>query len=134
VSKGPQPIPVPVVVGKAKDDAVAAVKAAGLTAAVAPDEVFDRNVPKGAVVSQSPANGTLTRGGTVTLTVSKGPKMVQVPSYIGKQASDARKALEALGFEVRVNNILGGFFGTVRDQSPVNREVPEGSVITITVV
>jgi serine/threonine-protein kinase len=91
-------------------------------------------VPKGAVVSQSPANGTLTRGGTVTLTVSKGPKMVQVPSYIGKQASDARKALEALGFEVRVNNILGGFFGTVRDQSPVNREVPEGSVITITVV
>ena len=134
VSKGPQPIPVPLVVGKPKDDAVAVVKAAGLAAEVASEEVFDRNVPKGAVVSQSPANGTLTRGGTVTLTVSKGPRMVQVPSYIGKQAAEARKALEALGFEVRVNNILGGFFGTVRDQSPVNREVPEGSVITITVV
>jgi serine/threonine-protein kinase len=134
VSKGPQPIPVPVVVGKAKDDAVAAVKAAGLTAEVAPDEVFDRNVPKGAVVSQSPADGTLIRGGTVTLTVSKGPRMVQVPSYIGKQASEAEQALKKLGFEVRRNNILGGFFGTVRDQSPVDREVPEGSVITITVV
>ena len=134
VSKGPQPIPVPAVVGKAKDDAVAAVKAAGLTAEVAPDEVFDRNVPKGAVVSQSPADGTLIRGGTVTLTVSKGPRMVQVPSYIGKQASEAEQALKKLGFEVRRNNILGGFFGTVRDQSPVDREVPEGSVITITVV
>ncbi|MDQ0664894.1 beta-lactam-binding protein with PASTA domain [Arthrobacter ulcerisalmonis] len=134
VSKGPQPIPVPSVVGKTEKEAVAAVKAAGLTAEVAPDEVFDRNIPEGAVVSQSPANGTLTRGGTVTLTISKGPKMVKVPSYVGKQASDARKALEALGFQVKVNNILGGFFGTVRDQSPVNKEVPEGSVITITVV
>lgn len=134
VSKGPQPIPVPSVVGKSADDAVAAVKAAGLTAEVDPEKVFDRKIPAGAVVSQSPANGTLTRGGTVTLTVSKGPRMVAVPSYIGKQAGEARKALEALGFEVRVNNILGGFFGTVRDQSPVNKEVPEGSVITITVV
>lgn len=134
VSKGPQPIAVPSVVGKSGDDAVAALKAAGLTAKVAPEAVFDRNIPEGAVVSQSPANGTLTRGGTVTLTISKGPRMVAVPSYIGKQATEARKALEALGFQVRVNNILGGFFGTVRDQSPVNREVPEGSVITITVV
>ncbi|TQJ61611.1 serine/threonine-protein kinase [Arthrobacter sp. SLBN-83] len=134
VSKGPQPIAVPSVIGKSEDDAVAAIEAAGLNARVAPDEVFDRNVPEGDVASQSPANGTLTRGGTVTLTISKGPKMVNVPSYIGKQASEARKALEALGFQVRVNNILGGFFGTVRDQSPVDREVPEGSVVTITVV
>ena len=134
VSKGPQPIPVPSVIGKSEDDAVAAIEAAGLTAEVSPDEVFDRNVPEGDVAGQAPANGTLARGGTVTLTISKGPRMVNVPSYIGKQASEARKALEALGFQVRVNNILGGFFGTVRDQSPVDREVPEGSVITITVV
>lgn len=134
VSKGPQPIPVPSVVGQEEDAAVAAIEAAGLTADVAPGEVFDRKVPEGSVVSQSPANGTLTRGGTVTLTVSKGPRMVEVPSFIGKQATEARKGLEALGFEVRVNNILGGFFGTVRDQDPVGEEVPEGSVVTITVV
>ncbi|UZX02665.1 Stk1 family PASTA domain-containing Ser/Thr kinase [Arthrobacter sp. CDRTa11] len=134
VSKGPQPIPVPAVVGEAAEDAVAAIEAAGLKAVIAPQEVNDRNVPKGAVASQSPASGTLTRGGTVTLTVSKGPKLVKVPSYIGKQADDAREALEELGFEVRVNEILGGFFGTVRSQDPVNTEVPEGSVITLTVV
>lgn len=134
VSKGPQPIPVPSVVGQDKDEAVKAIEAAGLKAVIAQETVNDRKVPKGAVASQSPSNGTLTRGGTVTLTVSKGPKLVEVPSYIGKQASEARKELEKLGFEVRVNNILGGFFGTVRDQDPVKKEVPEGSVITLTVV
>lgn len=134
VSKGPQPIAVPAVVGQDQDDAVKAIEAAGLKAVVAPETVNDKTVPKGAVASQSPSSGTLTKGGTVTLTVSKGPKLVKVPSYIGKQASEARRELEKLGFEVRVNNILGGFFGTVRDQDPVNKEVPEGSVITLTVV
>lgn len=134
VSKGPEPIPVPSVVGMDKDDAVDAIEAAGLKADVAKDEVNDRNVPKGSVAAQSPSNGTLTRGGTVTLTISDGPKMVKVPSYVGKQAKEAREALEGLGFKVEVNNILGGFFGTVRDQDPVNKEVPEGSVITLTVV
>ncbi len=134
VSKGPEPIPVPSVVGQDEDDAVDAIEAAGLQADVAREEVFSREIPKGAVASQAPAAGTLTRGDTVTLTISKGPRMVQVPSYIGKQAKEAEQALRQLGFDVKVNNILGGFFGTVRDQDPVNKEVPEGSVITLTVV
>ncbi|MEJ1180259.1 MULTISPECIES: Stk1 family PASTA domain-containing Ser/Thr kinase [unclassified Pseudarthrobacter] len=134
VSKGPEPIPVPSVVGMDEDDAVDAIEAAGLKADVAKDKVNDRNVPKGSVAAQSPPNGTLTRGGTVTLTISDGPKMVKVPSYVGKQAKEAEQALRQLGFDVKVNNILGGFFGTVRDQDPVNKEVPEGSVITLTVV
>ncbi|MBP1235052.1 serine/threonine-protein kinase [Arthrobacter sp. PvP102] len=134
VSKGPEPIPVPDVRGQEQGAAVKALEAAGLKAVISPETVNDKKVPKGAVVAQEPSNGTLTRGATVTLTVSKGPKLVNVPSYIGKQANDARKALEKLGFEVRVNNILGGFFGTVRDQDPVDTQVPEGSVVTLTVV
>ncbi|KQR79077.1 protein kinase [Arthrobacter sp. Leaf337] len=134
VSKGPEPIPVPDVRGQEQGAAVKALEAAGLKAAISPGTVNDKKVPKGAVVAQDPSSGTLTRGDTVTLTVSKGPKLVDVPSYIGKQANDARKALEKLGFEVRVNNILGGFFGTVRDQDPVDTQVPEGSLVTLTVV
>ncbi len=134
VSKGPQPIPVPDVRGKAQDAAVKALQDAGLKAVIAPETVNDRSVPKGAVVSQTPANGTLIRGEAVTLTVSKGPKMVKVPSFIGKQADEAEKELKKLGFKVEINKILGGFFGTVRDQSPVNTEVPEDSVVTLTVV
>jgi beta-lactam-binding protein with PASTA domain/serine/threonine protein kinase len=134
VSKGPQPIPVPSVVGMEENDAVDAIEAAGLKADVLKDEVNDPKVPKGSVAAQSPASGNLTKGATVTLTISDGPKLVKVPSFIGKQAGEARKGLEALGFKVEVNNILGGFFGTVRDQDPVDDEVPEGSVITLTVV
>lgn len=134
VSKGPQPIPVPDVRGQQQDAAVKAIQDAGLKAVIAPETVNDKTVPKGAIVAQSPANGTLTRGETVTLTVSKGPKMVKVPSFIGKQADEAEKELKKLGFKVEVNKILGGFFGTVRDQNPVNTEVPEDSVITLTVV
>lgn len=134
VSKGPQPIPVPDVRGMAQDAAVKALQDAGLKAVIAPETVNDKSVPKGAVVSQAPANGTLIRGGSVTLTVSKGPKMVKVPSFIGKQADEAERELKKLGFKVEINKILGGFFGTVRDQSPVNTEVPEDSVVTLTVV
>ena len=85
-------------------------------------------------MAQDPASGNLTRGGSVTLTISKGPRLVEVPSFIGQQADEAEAALRELGFEVQVNDILGGFFGTVRDQDPVNEEVPEGSVVTLTVV
>ncbi|MET3921864.1 PASTA domain-containing protein [Arthrobacter sp. UYEF20] len=134
VSKGPQPIPVPDVRGQEQDAAVKALEAAGLKAVISPETVNDRKIPKGSVVAQDPASGNLTKGGTVNLTISKGPKLVDVPSFVGKQAKEAREALENLGFEVRVNNILGGFFGTVRDQDPVNTKAPEGSVVTLTVV
>ncbi|MET3369847.1 UNVERIFIED_CONTAM: serine/threonine protein kinase/beta-lactam-binding protein with PASTA domain [Jeotgalibacillus campisalis] len=134
VSKGPQPIPVPDVRGLTQDAAVKAIQDAGLKAVIAPETVNDKTVPKGAVVSQIPANGTLVRGEAVTLTVSKGPKLVKVPSFIGKQADEAEKELKRLGFKVEVNKILGGFFGTVRDQNPVNAEIPEDSVVTLTVV
>ena len=134
VSKGPQPIPVPDVRGQEQDAAVESLEALGLKAVISPETVNDRKIPRGAVVSQVPASGNLSKGGSVVLTISKGPKLLDVPSYIGKQANDARRALEQLGFEVRVNNILGGFFGTVRDQDPVNTKAAEGSVVTLTVV
>ncbi|MDR7084041.1 serine/threonine-protein kinase [Arthrobacter ginsengisoli] len=134
VSRGPQPIPVPDVRGKKQGEAVEAIEAAGLKAVIAPDTVNDRSVPKGAVVEQDPASGNLTRGGAVTLTISKGPRLVDVPSFVGKQVDEARNALEDLGFEVKVENIFGGFFGTVREQDPEDTKAPEGSVVILRVV
>jgi serine/threonine protein kinase/beta-lactam-binding protein with PASTA domain len=133
-SKGPKPIPVPSVAGKSESDAVAALKAVGLVAVTAPEQVNSKTVPAGVVVSQSPDSGNLTAGGTVTLTLSKGPKMVAVPDMVGKQVGAATTELKALGFEVKVENLLGGFFGTVRFQSPEGGEAPEGSTITLRVV
>lgn len=135
VSKGPQPVAVPRVVGLGQDNAVAALQAAGLQPAIADAPVFDRTIPAGSVAAQTPAAGeSAPKGSTVTLTLSKGPRMVHVPSFVGQQVSVAQAALEKLGFKVNVQNILGGFFGTVRAQDPVDRDVPEGSTITLTVV
>lgn len=134
VSKGPKPIPVPSLVGKTSADARAALQGVGLVAAVAPEQVNSATVPAGAVVSQSPADGTLTAGGTVTLTISKGPKLVMVPDLVGRQVDDARAQLKALGFKVKVENLLGGFFGTVRFQDPQGVEAPEGSTVTLRVI
>ncbi|HET8795850.1 MAG TPA: PASTA domain-containing protein, partial [Arthrobacter sp.] len=134
VSKGPQPIDVPSVVGETQDAATSTLAAAGLDPVIADETVFHPSIPAGSVVSQEPAAGQLFRGDPVTLTMSKGPEMVEVPNFIGDQVEDAVQELEELGFEVEVNNILGGFFGTVRDQEPVDQSIPKGSVVTLTVV
>ena len=45
--------------------------------------------------------------------ISKGPEMATIPSgLVGKQESAATKTLEALGFEVKTDKVLGGLFGT----------------------
>jgi eukaryotic-like serine/threonine-protein kinase len=134
VSLGPEPIDVPVVTGMSQDEAVQALADAGLRASIDPETVFDRDVPAGAVAAQRPDSGRLNRGGAVTLTISRGPRMVDVPSFIGQPVNQARRELERLGFRVEVDEILGGFFGTVRAQDPVDESVPEGSLITLTVV
>ncbi|ALE05459.1 protein kinase [Arthrobacter sp. ERGS1:01] len=134
VSKGPKPIPVPSVVGKTGADAQASLKAAGLTPAIAPEQLNSATVPAGSVLSQAPDSGTLTAGGTVTITLSKGPRMIAVPDMIGKQVGVATAELKALGFKVEVENLLGGFFGTVRFQSPQGVDAPEGSTIILKVI
>ncbi|MCW1249536.1 PASTA domain-containing protein [Acaricomes phytoseiuli] len=133
-SQGPRPIPVPGVVGKTQDAAITALQAVDLTPVVAPEQVNDAKVPAGSVVSQNPADAQVRKGTEVTLVISKGPRMVQVPSFIGKQAQQAAEELKRLNLEVKIDEVLGGFFGTVRAQDPVNTSVPEGSVITLTVV
>lgn len=134
VSKGPAPVQVPSVVGKSTEEATRLLEAAGLKPQVAPERVNSSTVPDGSVAVQTPASGLVERGGTVTLTESMGPRMVEVPSFVGRQVAEARSELEKLGFTVDVNEILGGFFGTVRAQDPAGKSVPEGSTVTLTVV
>lgn len=134
VSKGPAPVEVPVVTGQGQEAAVKAVEAAGLSAEVEPEKVNSATVPAGAVVSQTPASGLVERGSTVTLTISLGPRMVDVPNYVGRRAEDAKADLESRGFTVRVENLLGGLLGLVRDQDPGAGTAPEGSTVTLKVV
>src|SRR5919199_969861 len=77
VSKGPQPVAVPSVVGSSFATASSELQAAGF--AVARRDVASSQ-PKDTVVDQSPKAGTSAPPhSTVTLFVSKGPKTSAVP-------------------------------------------------------
>ena len=133
VSKGRKPIKVTDFTGKNAQTASRELSDLGLKVDATAQENSD-TVPKGRVISQSPRDGTLFRGDTVTLVVSKGPVLVDVPNVVGQQVQQARQALEAAGFTVAVREALGGFFGTVRLQDPAGGKAPKGSTVTLTIV
>jgi serine/threonine-protein kinase len=134
VSKGRRPITVPKVVGAPADAASATIIKAGLKAARG-DDVNSDTVPAGRVVSQRPAKGTLFRGDTVTIAVSKGPVMVQVPGVVGRPVAEAEKALTELGFTVQKDYPFGRLFDLVRVQSiEGGQQAPRGSTIILTIV
>ncbi|MGE7389229.1 Stk1 family PASTA domain-containing Ser/Thr kinase [Streptomyces sp. NPDC004126] len=131
VSKG-RPVQVPSVTGKSADQARAALEAVGLKVETAPEQVNSPS-PAGTVANQSAAAGTQAAAGdTVTLTLSKGPRQVQVPNVAGQDVEVARKTLEALGFKVKVDRPFLSFSNTVDTQSvPAGQSAPEGSTITV---
>ncbi len=134
VSKGRQPVDVPDVAGHTRQDAKATLTGLGLTVKFGPEQ-HDRNVAKGDVISQSPGPGTAHKGDTVTLVVSKGPRMVAVPDVIGMTTEQATSTLEDAGLKVKVNRYFGGIFNKVRAQSIAkDKQVAVGTTVTISVV
>ncbi|MFB7585730.1 Stk1 family PASTA domain-containing Ser/Thr kinase [Streptomyces sp. NPDC056169] len=133
VSKG-SPIDVPDATGETVADATATLQEAGLTVRVAPERI---NSPEdaGTVAAQSLAEGSrAAEGDTITLTVSKGPKLVEVPDVTGESTDDARTALEDAGFEVEVKKSFPFLGNTVASQSVEGGSTaPEGSTVTITI-
>ncbi|MER6749352.1 Stk1 family PASTA domain-containing Ser/Thr kinase [Streptomyces fungicidicus] len=132
VSKG-SPVDVPDVTGDDLADARADLEEAGLKVKIAPERVNSEH-DAGQVARQNPGEGRqVAEGDTVTLTLSKGPEMVEVPDVVGDSVDDARSRLEGAGFRVKEDRGLLGLFGdTVRSQSVDGGDTaPRGSTITI---
>ncbi|MFR9791645.1 Stk1 family PASTA domain-containing Ser/Thr kinase [Streptomyces sp. MB22_4] len=134
VSKG-SPVDVPDVTGDDPADAEQELTAAGLRVRISSEQV---NSPydKGKVARQSPGDGgQAAAGDTVTLTLSKGPQMIEVPDVTGDSVDDAHQALEGAGFKVEEDRGILGLFGdTVKKQSVEGgKTAPKGSTITITI-
>ena len=132
VSKG-SPVDVPDVTGDDLEDARAGLEEAGLKVKIAPERVNSEH-DAGQVARQNPGEGRqVAEGDTVTLTLSKGPEMVEVPDVVGDSVDDARSRLEGAGFRVKEDRGLLGLFGdTVRSQSVDGGDTaPRGSTITI---
>ncbi len=135
VSKG-SPIDVPDVTGESLADAQAELEEAGLKVKISAKEINSSEYDKGQVARQTPQNGsTAAEGDTVTLTLSKGPEMIEVPDVVGDSVADATAQLQEAGFEVDEDRGLLGLFGdTVKSQSVTGGETaPKGSTITITI-
>jgi eukaryotic-like serine/threonine-protein kinase len=109
LSRGPEPIEVPDVLGLKAEKAARVLEQVGFT--VAQTDAYSNDVAPGRVVSTSPAAGELgLDGGEVQLSVSIGPEFeeLKMPDVTGMALSDARAKLTSLGLRVRVVNSCDG--------------------------
>lgn len=126
VSKGPNPVKVPLVIGKNIEDAKQALAKVKIT--VGKVEAVDSDKPKDEVVSQSIGDGnSVTDGMVIDLQISKGPALLTVPEVRGMQLDQAKQTLESMGFAVDPQG-----FGTVRQMDPQpGTQVPPGTRIRL---
>ncbi|MDO5499863.1 MAG: Stk1 family PASTA domain-containing Ser/Thr kinase [Propionibacteriaceae bacterium] len=82
----------PAVAGMPQATAVETAEGQGLGVQI--NEAFSETEPAGVVISTEPAAGAdIDRGGTVAITVSKGPERFAMPRVIGMSKDDATKML-----------------------------------------
>ncbi|MFN8078798.1 MAG: Stk1 family PASTA domain-containing Ser/Thr kinase [Kineosporiaceae bacterium] len=127
---------VPKLVGKSRDEALAALTQNGLKAGKITTEYNDQ-AAKGTVIGTKPGSGnTVKAGSSVALTVSDGPAPVDVPDVMKQWVDNARQMLGNAGFEVEVieednPDVDPGF---VFGQDPAGgTQAPKGSKVQITV-
>ncbi|MDA8334607.1 MAG: PASTA domain-containing protein [Peptococcaceae bacterium] len=128
-------VQVPDVTGRTYSEAHTVMSGAGLRT----DMVSGVNpaVPKGLVISQDPVAGALVKQNrVVTLTVSQGPQMVQVPDLTGMTGDAANTALGNAGLKMDSVNQTSATVpsGQVMGQTPgPGTSVPTQSHVTVDV-
>jgi serine/threonine-protein kinase len=133
VSAGPKPRTVPDgLVGQSVDAVTTQLTALGLV--VARNDAYSDTVAEGKVLSVTPpSGGSVPKGGTVTVSASRGRRPVTIPAdIVGKTVTAATEQLQALGFVV--SGVQGSPTGRVSGSNPaVGTAVrPGSSVLLIT--
>ena len=134
ISAGPGTAAVPPVEGLSESEAEDAVSKAGFNPKVTRE--FSDTVEKGQVISQSPSPGQeITKGRTITLTVSKGREGIAVPKLTGLSRDDAEAQLRELGLTSKVTEQESSKEpGTVTAQDPpAGTTVDKGAAVGLTV-
>ncbi|MDA0184235.1 PASTA domain-containing protein [Solirubrobacter phytolaccae] len=134
VSAGREQVTVPAVVGSSQDDAEQALADAGFKSKV--EREYSDTVPEGDVISASPEQGrAVSKGRTITLTVSRGKAGVTVPGVVGNTRDGAEQALQSAGLTAQVTERESSEPpGTVLEQNPASGATVEpGSAVAIVV-
>jgi serine/threonine-protein kinase len=135
VGAAPESVTIPDVVGQPRDEARDTLRDLGLE--VEATEESSSEVEEGRVIRTDPRGGSSVEpGSTVTIVVSTGVDLVEVPSVVGFNEDQARNLLEqeAYGFEVntRTEETCDEDADLVYGQEPPpGEEVPRGSTVTI---
>ncbi|HYQ78939.1 MAG TPA: PASTA domain-containing protein, partial [Solirubrobacterales bacterium] len=134
VSAGPGSAKVPSVAGEGEEDATRKLEGAGFEVAV--ERVNSDAVAAGRVIRSEPGGGkTATKGSTVTLFVSRGPKLIAVPVVVGSQRETAVQRIRSRGLQASVSEEESSEpKGRVIRQSPdAGSKVEPGSTVAIVV-
>ncbi|MDO5082036.1 MAG: Stk1 family PASTA domain-containing Ser/Thr kinase [Arachnia propionica] len=132
VSAGPEPITVENFEGRDADAAVKKLEGLGLHVSVS--EEHSPTVPAGRVISQTPNQGEVYRGSTITITRSLGPEMVEVPDVKWKKREDAERIMKNAGLTPRfveapfIGNVVGWVTGI---EPAAGTSVPKGSEVEL---
>jgi serine/threonine-protein kinase len=122
VSRGPPPVVVTNVAGKAPADAQAALEAQGFVVQV--KHQYDETVPVDVVIGTTPAGDSKApRDSTVMLLVSDGPAPVPVPDVSNLSYDQASQQLTAAGFTVSRDD---QFSDTVGKDQVIGTDPPAG--------
>ncbi|MFT4051557.1 MAG: Stk1 family PASTA domain-containing Ser/Thr kinase [Microbacterium sp.] len=115
--------PVPDVAGQSVDAATSNLEAVELQ--VMTTEEYSDDVDSGDVIRvvSRDDDGALQPGDTVTLVVSKGPELFEVPDVVGMTRDEAKSTLESAGFEV--SGIVFPWNIAVDDLTEVTSQSPE---------
>ncbi|WP_456082855.1 PASTA domain-containing protein [Microlunatus elymi] len=135
ISAGRKPIKITNYTGQNAEQSATALKDAGFKVKITSEH--SATVPAGAVISQSPADGTGHLKDRIKLVSSLGPVMVTVPQVRSMGVEAAKKTLQDKGFKVRTttSTILNLGLGYVASSDPgAGKSVPKGSTITLTLV
>lgn len=110
-------VPAPRLLDLTQAEATERAEADGFDVEVGPAG-YSETVAAGLVMATDPEGGEeIVRGGTITLTVSRGPERYAVPSLRGRTADEAREALESTNLAY------------AEAEAQYDEEVPEGAVI-----
>ncbi len=134
VSSGPGSAKVPSTAGSASTAAEEKLEGAGFKAKS--ESVHSKDVEEGLVLKSEPSGGeTATKGSTVVLKVSSGPKLAKVPVVVGSQRSLAVQQIRGRGFVPSVEEVESKQpEGQVIRQAPsAGSQLPPGSTVSITV-
>ncbi|MBF0012331.1 Stk1 family PASTA domain-containing Ser/Thr kinase [Enterococcus casseliflavus] len=122
VSSGPDSFAMDNYYGMTEADARAALTSRGVDRSQIEVIYQSSSQPSGTIIAQAPATGetVVTSQTTITLTVSSGQEMVNVPRIVGKSQADAEADLNEAGLD-----------STFEEEDGYNDSVPAGHVVRV---